>query len=68
MCPLKEAIEYGIDLWEDDHQCLVNQYIEDMTEEEFDNIENYSVVSDVDLTQETPCGVYHYLRKSKEFR
>ena len=64
MCPLKEALEYGIGKWEEDNQEFVKQYIEDLSEEEINNIfqrHNYDVLNESEIDENISCGIYWYV-------
>ena len=61
MCPLKEALEYGISKWEEDNQEFVKQYIEDLSEEEIDNIfkrHHHDVLNESEIDENISCGMY----------
>ena len=64
MCPLKEALEYGICKWEADNQEFVTQYMEDLSEEEMDNFfkeNHYDVLKESEIDENIGCGIYWYV-------
>lgn len=68
VCSLTDAIRYGAANWESDNQEFVKQYIEDLSEEEFDEkieSENHPVITPVDITPNIPCGLYYLKAQTK---
>ena len=64
ICPLKEALEYGISKWEADNQEFVKQYIEDLSGEEMENFfeENYyDILEENEIDENISCGIYWYV-------
>lgn len=64
MCPLKEALEYGVWKWEEGHQEFVTQYIEDLTHNELEQIyidNDYDIIEESEITEDIPCGMYYYI-------
>lgn len=58
-CLMNDALKYGIAQWESDHQCLVNQYIKDLSEEEYNSIERHPILEANTITEDLPCGLYY---------
>ena len=64
ICPLKEALEYGISKWEGDNQEFVKQYIEDLSAEEIEDIfekNNYDILEENEIDENISCGIYWYV-------
>lgn len=64
MCPLKEALEYGISKWEEDNQEFVTQYIEDLSGAEIDEIfekNDYDILEENQIDENISCGTYWYV-------
>lgn len=64
LCPLKEALEYGISKWESDKQEFATQYIEDLSGEEIEDIfeqNNYDILEESEIDENICCGMYWYV-------
>jgi hypothetical protein len=64
MCPLKEALEYGISKWEEDNQEFVTQYIEDLSGYEIERIfehHNHDILKENEINENINCGIYWYV-------
>lgn len=59
MCPIEEAIKYGVSKWESDYQDSVKQYIQDLSESDYNTLEEHEVISVEDIAEGTPCGLYY---------
>ena len=65
ICPLKEALEYGLSKWEEDNQEFVTQYIVDLSAEEiehiFDETYYYDILEENEIDENISCGTYWYV-------
>ena len=64
ICPLKEALEYGLSKWEEDNQEFVVQYIADLSAEEIENIfdeHDYDILEENEIDENISCGTYWYV-------
>lgn len=61
ICPLSDAIAYGIKEYETDCQDSIKQYVSDLTETEYNAIINakpYTILNAENVTQDIACGTY----------
>lgn len=64
LCPLNEALEYGISKWEADKQEFATQSIEDLSSEEIEEIfekNNYDILEESEIDENISCGMYWYV-------
>lgn len=57
--PISEVIKVGATRWEAENGPKTKQYIEDLTESEFDTMCGYPVIAPKEITEEIPCGLYY---------
>lgn len=64
ICPLNDALEYGISKWEEDNQEFVLQYIADLSAEEIADIferNDYDILEENKIDENINCGTYWYV-------
>ena len=64
LCPLNDALEYGISKWEEDNQEFVTQYIENLSAEEIADIferNDYDILEENEIDENINCGTYWYV-------
>lgn len=63
MVSMTEVLAYGgLAKWEGDYSDSVKQYIRDLSEKEYDELEEHKEISYDDITADTPCGLYYLIK------